>query len=78
MPCRVGITTNPERRKAQWESKVYGMKNWRILKSYRSRERAQEHENRYAAQYGCQASPGGNEAGGMWHVYRFEYTRVKS
>ncbi len=77
MPCRVGITTDPERRKAYWESKVYGLTNWRLLKSYRSRAKAQEHEERYAARYNCQASPGGNDAGGTWHVYRFDYTRTR-
>ena len=77
MPCRVGITTDPDRRKAEWESKVVRLRNWRILNSYRSREKAQEHETRYAKRYGCQAAPGGAEAGGTWYVYRFDYTRTK-
>jgi hypothetical protein len=77
MPCRVGITTDPDTRKASWENKVYGLTNWRILATYRSREKAQEHETRYAERYDCQASPGGAEAGGCWYVYRFDYTRTK-
>lgn len=77
MPCRVGITTDPVTRKVTWESKVAGLKNWRILASYRSREEAQAHETRYAQRSGCQAAPGGAEAGGTWYVYRFDYTRTK-
>ena len=77
MPCRVGITTNPEVRKRQWESQVVGMSNWRILAEYRSREEAQAHETRYANRYGCHAHQGGAPASGMWSVYRFDYVRVR-
>ena len=78
MPCRVGITTDRERRRADWERKVVGLSDWRILDSYRSRERAQEHEDRYALSKGCHASPGGADTGGMWYVYRFDYVRERS
>lgn len=37
MPCRVGITTRPEERRAEWERLVIGMSNWRILGQYQSR-----------------------------------------
>jgi hypothetical protein len=63
MPCRVGITTNPEARKSQWASRCIGMTNWRILGTYR------------AETTGCHAHPGGNEAPGLWYVYRFDYVR---
>ncbi len=75
MPCRVGITTNPEARKSQWASRCIGMTNWRILGTYRDRDSAQQHENRYAETTGCHAHPGGNEAPGLWYVYRFDYVR---
>lgn len=77
MPCRVGITTDRESRKAYWENKVVGLKNWRILKKFGSKANAQEYETKYASQSGCQASPGGADAGGAWYVYRFDYTRTK-
>lgn len=76
MPCRVGITTDPESRRANWEGKVVGLTNWHILKSFRSREAAQQYENEYAARYGCHAYHGGADARGPWYVYRFDYTRV--
>ena len=77
MPCRVGMTTDPESRRASWENKVVGLTNWRILGKYRSREEAQASETRYASRYGCQASPGGPDATGTWYVYRFDYTRKR-
>jgi len=78
MPCRVGITTDPEVRRAYWQSQVAGFKNWRILNRFRSREEAQGYESRYARRYGCQAAPGGADAPGTWYVYRFDYTRTRS
>lgn len=73
MPCRVGITTDPERRKKEWESQVVGLKNWRILGTHSTRKAAQDHEDRYARQHNCEAHHGGADASGPWHVYRFDY-----
>lgn len=78
MPCRVGITTDPETRKAYWERQVVGLDGWRILAQYTSRDKAQEHETQYAERNGCQAKAGGADAPGPWHVYRFDYTRTRS
>jgi len=77
MPCRVGITTDPESRRAYWESQVVGFSNWRILKSFRSKNQAQEYENQYAAQYDCEAHGGGPAIAGTWCVYRFDYIRSR-
>lgn len=77
MPCRVGITTDPEERKAYWRNRVVGFSNWRILKTFRSRRRAQQYERRYAEKHGCKAYAGGRETPGRWHVYRFNYTRER-
>jgi hypothetical protein len=77
MPCRVGITTDPKGRRAYWESQVVELKNWRILKSFASKAKAQEYETQYAARYDCQAYPGGPDAPGTWYVYRFDYTRTR-
>lgn len=75
MPCRVGITTDPETRRASWENQVVGLTNWRILGKYRSRAEAQQHESQYASKYGCRAHGGGADATPPWYVYRFDYTR---
>lgn len=77
MPCRVGITTNPELRKRQWEAKVVGLTNWRILGTYRNRAEAQDREDKYAERHGCRAHHGGADAAGMWSVYRFDYIRTR-
>lgn len=79
MPCRVGITTDPDTRKAYWESRVVGLENWRILKRFSTKEVAQEYETEYAKRNGCQAHPGGaSDVYGTWSVYRFDYTRARS
>ena len=77
MPCRVGITTDPEGRRAYWKSQVVGLKNWRILKSLADKAKAQEYETQYATRYGCQAHAGGADAPSLWYVYRFDYTRTR-
>ena len=48
MPCRVGMTTDPETRRAYWGSHVVGFKNWRILKTFSRKAEAQEYETQYA------------------------------
>lgn len=75
MPCRVGITTRPTERKAEWQLAVDGFRNWSIIAKYPDKQKAQEYENRYAKQHGCKAEPGGADALGTWYVYRFDYTR---
>ena len=77
MPIRVGITTNPAQRKAYWESQVVGLKNWKILASYTSKNKAIEHEKRYAERYKAKLSTGGVDGSGSWSVYRFDYVRSK-
>ncbi len=76
MPCRVGISTNPEKRRQDWEGRVVGLRKWRILNTFRSFRYAQDYEIRMANKYGCKAAPeGASGARGPWYVYYFEYTR---
>jgi len=77
MPCRVGITTDLDARRAYWQNQVVGFVNWRILSRFRSKEEAQEYETRYARRHGCRAFAGGPDTPGIWHVYRFDYTRTR-
>ena len=73
--CRVGITTNPPRRRMEWFYEYpTTMRNWEVLAVCTSKAKAQEYETEYARIHGCDASPGGpgpNTAD--WHVYHFEY-----
>ena len=73
MPCRVGITTDPVRRKQEWEQKG-SVRNWEILASGLTKNQAQDEENRIARERGCEAYPGGLDNGlSNWCVYYFEY-----
>lgn len=73
MACRVGITTDPESRKAYWKSVHPSLYGWTILGTYSTRAAAQARENAEAAAGSCAASPGGADAPGPWYVYKFSY-----
>lgn len=76
MPCRVGITTDPDRRKADWDRHVVGLRNWKIVGKHRSKSAAQKAETVYARQSGCVSKPGGGgQERATWYVYRFTYDR---
>ncbi|MGI9337783.1 MAG: hypothetical protein ACR2P4_04650 [Gammaproteobacteria bacterium] len=72
MGCRAGITTDPWRRKNEWERKYPSLSNWQE-KAFSSREAAQRWEN---AQQSCDKSGGGNNPdnpNAKWYGYRFDY-----
>ena len=77
MPCRVGITTDPEKRKSTWKNKVIGFRGFRIVKECLTRKEAQEIERQYAEKHGCIQHGGGRNAQPPWIVYRFSYTRKR-
>ena len=77
MPCRVGITTDPARRRGEWENEVVGLSGWRILGTYPTRTEAQAHEDDYARKSGCLGHGGGAAASPPWYVYRFDYIRKR-
>ena len=80
MSCRIGITTDPDRRKKEWEREL-GSKmrseTWKILDSGLTKSEAQRKEDELASEKSCQASPGGSDVGDdnekIWSVYYFEY-----
>ena len=79
MPCRVGITTDPSKRKGEWERQVVGMKNWKEdFMGWKST--AQSEENRRymfcntTLRGECHAHPGGGDPDEYgWYVYEFDY-----
>ena len=75
MTCRVGITTDLEKRKAYWESQHRTLRNWKILSGpHRTKAAAQAREDEEAERLGCVAHPGGPDVpGAMWYVYYFRY-----
>lgn len=72
MACRIGITTDPGRRDAEWRNEHPNLR-WQILGKFSTKAEAQKAENDWAAKYGCSSHAGGPEAGGEWYVYKFDY-----
>jgi len=83
MPCKVGITTNPESRRVYCENQAMGFTNWQILEVFRSKTAAKEYETAYALRHGCEADLGGSDVPitsrepttehDWWYVYHFDY-----
>lgn len=74
MACRVGITTDPNRRKAEWQIQHPNLRNWQIIGQHNSRSAAQAQEIQVANTYNCTAYPGGEgPENAIWYVYYFEY-----
>ena len=71
--CRVGITTNPEGRKLDWQRQHPSLDHLEILETYDTQQEAQVAETMAVAQCGCESAPGGRDAPGPWYVYRFFY-----
>ena len=74
MPCRIGITTDPQERRAYWQNQHPTLRNWQILGVYPTKSQAQQVETQTARNRGCQASPGGaGPEAAQWSVYYFDY-----
>lgn len=74
MACRIGITTNPDQRKAAWQREHPTLRNWEILEICQRKSDAQNRENIYAERFGCAAHPGGEGPElALWYVYYFQY-----
>lgn len=83
MPCRIGITTNPEAKQEYWQDHVIGFSNWQILNIFRSKAAAKEYETQYALRDGCEAALGDSDEPrtakesateyDWWYVYHFDY-----
>jgi hypothetical protein len=73
MACRVGITTRPQERRAEWLREYPTMHSWQLFGPFASREQAQAWED---LQRACVRSGGGAEpdfAGARWWGYRFDF-----
>ena len=76
MACRVGITTNPDRRMREWLGKHPHLTNWRVVGPYRTRKEAQDAESVLAFQLNCHSSHGGDnpdDSSAPWWLYTFDY-----
>jgi hypothetical protein len=87
MPCRIGITTDPEGMRDYWQSRVTGFTNWEILNMFRSEAAAKEYETGYALRNECEATLGAADGPrtaresktqyDWWYVYHFDYAAEK-
>ncbi len=84
MPCRVGITTRPTTRKAEWARDVVGLRNWK-QKFVGSKSDAQAKENerlKFCRASGlrgrCHAYQGGGDPSKFgWYLYEFDYDKIR-
>ncbi len=73
MACKIGITTDLDRRRKEWESEYPNLYGWQMLDGpFATQQKAQEAEDRLAKQHGCDSHHGG-EGKGQWWVYKFYY-----
>jgi len=73
MACKVGITTDPKRRKKEWQQKYPSLHNWKTHGQFDTKTKAQQAENEFAQSHGCEAHPGGGgKERAKWHLYSFE------
>lgn len=77
MPCSVGISTDPKRKKEEWELKVSRLRKWHTEGPYRTKEAAQKKKRELIARYNCQRDTQKAEAPGLWYVYMIEYIGKK-
>lgn len=77
--CRIGMTTDPNRRKKEWEREYRkqgkSIISWVILNTYKSKSSAQEFETREANKQNCESQQGGRDSKKtIWYVYKLEYS----
>ena len=74
LACQVGITTDPERRKKEWQAQRPTLRNWMVLAEYNNKSAAPARETQEASRRGCNSGVGGTGPEyATWHVYYFEY-----
>ena len=78
VPSRVGITTDPKRRRKLWMRRVTGFRNWRIVRRFATKEEAQAFELVYSGERGSVSYQGGRPSRKrVWYVYQFNYSEDK-
>ncbi len=78
MSSKMGITTDPDAKRAHWESRVVGFRGWRLLRTFGTKPGAQKFAAQYAEKYGCRVSSVDTNVEGTWYVYRFNYNKIRT
>ena len=74
MGCRIGITTDLERRKQEWLNDYPNMTGWETFAPFDSKENAQNWENTNFPE--CDKHPGGDDSddpNAEWSGYKFNF-----
>ena len=72
MACTVGITTDPDRRRAEHQRRYPNMSGWTLLSRHNTKTAAQTEETRVANRDGCHSYHGGGRLEyATWYVYKF-------
>ena len=80
MPCRVGMTTDLDRRKAEHERKYKNARDWSVLHEDLDRASAEALEAEEAKERGCDSHGGGDDPDDpnkKWLVYYFRHDGEK-
>ena len=73
MFCKIGITTDPDRKLKYWQNKHPRLVNWKVLKMCKTKAEAQALERQLAHRHRCQILPAEKDDDrAIWHIYRFE------
>jgi hypothetical protein len=77
MPTRIGITTDPETRRATLETVYQSLHHWRIEAGPLNRQAAQQRKSYLVTWRGCEAQRDEHETNGetraSWYVYSFKH-----
>lgn len=74
MLCKIGITTNPDKKLKYWQKKHSRVVNWNILETCETKSQARAKELQWAHRRRCETVPADKgDENATWHIYRFEY-----
>ena len=77
MPCRIGITENPSKKRKYWQHQVVELSHWQLLASFDSSSEAQAYMTQFAKLHGCHVSEDYDSTSYKLCIYHFEYTRTR-
>lgn len=76
MGCGIGITTKPEAIKVEWKCQYRYFRNWKIIGTYKTLQKAQEIEKNMAYMHSCEPHECKRDPAndyGPWFVYKFDH-----
>ncbi|MEQ8925746.1 MAG: hypothetical protein RLO81_08005 [Fulvivirga sp.] len=78
MASIVGISSNPEKSRLLWQTKVSDMHDWLVVSHFPLQQLAIINGLSYADAHNADFKIETGDPGSMWYVYRFDYITYKS